>query len=91
MSQRVARAPLPISGAGHPTGSRPILTDAAAGFETAAIYNRAGLAAGAVFDGPAIVEQADTTTVVPRGWRCRIHAAGGLLLEPGSRVTRASP
>jgi N-methylhydantoinase A len=75
-------APLPISGDGEPKGRRPILTDAAAGFETAAIYDRAGLDAGAVFDGPAIVEQADTTTVIPRGWRGRMHAGGGLLLEP---------
>ena len=35
---------------------------------------------GAQFDGPAIVEQPDTTTVVYPGFTCRVDAAGNLLL-----------
>jgi N-methylhydantoinase A/oxoprolinase/acetone carboxylase beta subunit len=34
--------------------------------------------------GPAIVDQPDTTTLLPRGWRCRVAAGGILLLEPVS-------
>ena len=35
---------------------------------------------GAQFDGPAIVEQPDTTTVVYPGFTCRVDDAGNLLL-----------
>ncbi|MGA8403027.1 MAG: hydantoinase/oxoprolinase family protein, partial [Stellaceae bacterium] len=61
---------------------RRVLIDAALGFETAAIVDRASLAPGAEIAGPAIVEQPDTTTLVPTGWRCRAASAGNLLLEP---------
>jgi N-methylhydantoinase A/oxoprolinase/acetone carboxylase beta subunit len=61
-----------------------VLIDAASGTETATIYHRADLAPEQAFDGPAIIEQPDTTTLVPRGWRCRATAAGILLLEPSS-------
>lgn len=64
----------------EPKGRRPVLIDAVAGFETATVYDRSGLAAGMVVDGPAIVEQADTTIVVPRGWRCVAWLAGTLTI-----------
>jgi N-methylhydantoinase A len=32
------------------------------------------------FEGPAIVEQADTTTVVEPGWQAEIDASGTLIL-----------
>ncbi len=64
------------------TRHRRVLIDASAGFETAAVYDRAALAAGTRITGPAIVEQADTTTLIPAGWRCRVAEAGHLLIEP---------
>jgi N-methylhydantoinase A len=63
-------------------GRRPILIDSATGFETAEVYAREGLATGKVIDGPAIIEQPDTTTVVPRGWRCIAGDGGRLVIEP---------
>ncbi len=48
---------------------------------TATVYDRAAMAAGFAFAGPAIVEQSDTTTLVTPGWRCRVDAAGSLILE----------
>ncbi len=42
------------------------------------IYDRDGIAAGVTFEGPAIVEEAGGTTVVPPGWRVRVHASGAL-------------
>ncbi len=44
------------------------------------IYIRDRLAPGAAFHGPAIVEQADTTTLVEPGWRCDVAADGALIL-----------
>ncbi len=61
---------------------RQVLIDPSSGVETADIYDRAALAVGREFAGPAIVEQPDTTTLVPRGWRCRVAAGEILLLEP---------
>jgi N-methylhydantoinase A/oxoprolinase/acetone carboxylase beta subunit len=31
--------------------------------------------------GPALVAEPQTTTLVPRGWRCSVTGAGHLLLE----------
>jgi len=38
------------------------------------------LAPGASFNGPAIVEQADTTTLIEDGWRADVTANGTLLM-----------
>lgn len=61
-------------------GERPVLLRAADGLVTAPVYNRETLAAGFRFQGPAIVEQADTTTVVHKGWKAAVLEGGALLL-----------
>jgi N-methylhydantoinase A/oxoprolinase/acetone carboxylase beta subunit len=63
-----------------------VLIDPAVGPETARVYARAELAAGQDFAGPAIVEQPDTTTLVPSGWCCRVEAGGALSLAPVARA-----
>jgi N-methylhydantoinase A len=50
------------------------------GLLTAPVYERARLPVGAEFDGPVVVEQVDTTTVVHPGWRLRVDDAGQLIL-----------
>jgi N-methylhydantoinase A len=47
----------------------------------AAVYRRAELLAGDGFGGPAVVEQDDTTVVVPAGWLATVDGAGNLRLE----------
>lgn len=44
------------------------------------LVDRATLGAGARFDGPMILTQLDTTTVVPPGWSGVVHASGALIL-----------
>jgi N-methylhydantoinase A len=51
------------------------------GFVEAAIYERGKLPVGATFDGPAIVEQADTTTVMPPGTHCTVDKHGNLIIK----------
>jgi len=51
------------------------------GWVEAGIYARGDLGPGASFDGPAIVEQDDCTTVVEPGMSVRVDAAGNLLVE----------
>jgi len=72
--------PAPSRGRSKP--SRRVLIDPAIGLESAAVYDRAGLTAGQEFSGPAIVEQPDTTILVPAGWRCRVEHGASLLLAP---------
>jgi N-methylhydantoinase A len=47
----------------------------------AAVYDRAAMKAGDTLDGPAIVEQDDTTTLITPGWCGRVDAHGNLVLE----------
>jgi len=83
---RVAIAPpafaVSVASAVRPPRPRRVLIDAACGFETAAVHDRAGLTPGVKIAGPAIIEQPDTTTLVPTGWGCRVASAGNLVLEP---------
>jgi len=46
-----------------------------------ATFLRSELAPGMQLAGPALIVEPQTTTLVPRGWRCRVTPAGHLLLE----------
>ena len=48
---------------------------------SATVYDRSKLAAGATVDGPAILEQAESTTVVPPEWRGRIRNDGAFVMR----------
>jgi N-methylhydantoinase A len=57
------------------------------GFRPTPVYARPRLPLDAELPGPAIVEQPDTTTVVPPGWVTRVEASGNLLLRRIERGT----
>ena len=46
----------------------------------ATIYSRYALNRESQLFGPAIIEEAESTTVVPPGWVARVHACGALVL-----------
>ncbi len=46
----------------------------------AAVYDRDALPVGVAIPGPAIVEQTDTTTLVPAGWTAKRLASGDMLM-----------
>jgi N-methylhydantoinase A/oxoprolinase/acetone carboxylase beta subunit len=52
-----------------------------AGFVATALYDRARLPRGSRLDGPAIVEQADTTSVIPPGHVAVVEASGNLRIR----------
>jgi N-methylhydantoinase A/oxoprolinase/acetone carboxylase beta subunit len=54
---------------------------APAGFVATPVYARGRLPLGAAVPGPAIVEQADTTTVVPPGWTVGVEESGNLRIR----------
>jgi N-methylhydantoinase A len=62
-----------------PAGRRAVLL--AGAWHDAGVYLRASLGVGDAFDGPAIVEQDDTTVVVPPGWSGDVDGAGNLHLR----------
>ena len=47
---------------------------------------REELAPGAWLSGPAVVEQDDTTTLVPPGWRALTKENGAMVLFPEKRI-----
>jgi N-methylhydantoinase A/oxoprolinase/acetone carboxylase beta subunit len=53
------------------------------GFATTPIYDRARLPVNARVTGPAIVEQPDTTTVIPPDWTAQVEASGNLRIRRG--------
>ena len=54
------------------------------------IYARDDLAPGAKVSGPAIITEADATTVVEPGWRAEVLPQGHLLLARGRPLKRAA-
>ena len=48
----------------------------------AAVYRREELVPGNAVDGPAIVEEMDSTTVILPGYSAKVDAVGNLLINP---------
>lgn len=61
-------------------GQRKILVADHAEPVMADVYRRGALPVGYRFAGPAIVEQADTTTLIEPGWQAEVDQAGNLIL-----------
>ena len=72
------------SATARPLGERPVLDDTTRQFVNSAIVDRDALGAGDVLDGPAIVEELDTTVVVPSGWSALADEHGNLVLTRAS-------
>ena len=51
---------------------------------TARVFTRAGIAADSRIDGPAIIEQMDTTTLVPDGWTLTLADNGAMIVTRDS-------
>lgn len=64
-----------------PFGLRDVFFKEVDGFVPCPLYERSGLAAGDRLMGPFIVEQMDSTTVVPPGLACTVDTFGNLLIE----------
>ena len=64
-------------------GRREVYFREAGGFVKSQIYDRARLCYGASLAGPAIVEQFDSTTVVPPGVHAKVDQYLNLVLDLG--------
>ncbi len=58
------------------------------GWRATPLYERGALVPGATIAGPAIVAEANSTTVLERGWRARVDSSGCLILTRARRAAR---
>jgi N-methylhydantoinase A len=75
---QVQRAEATVPMAATPASRRPVYFG---GWLDTPIYDRAKLRPGHTFEGPAILEQADTTSVIEPGMHARVDAFGNVLVE----------
>ncbi len=78
--QTDARLRAPATGSGEPHAHRAVYFDDAEPLETP-VYRRAALAAGATIAGPAIIDEMDSTTLVPPQSTVEIGADGSLIVS----------
>ena len=64
-----------------PGGHREVLDPASGRHDKAALHERSALTPGMSLDGPALIVEDGTTTVVPQGFGARINALGQIVLE----------
>jgi N-methylhydantoinase A len=77
-----AKKILPEESGTATSASRRTVFDPAAGkAESIPMFLRKDCAPGAALEGPALIAEPQTTTLVPRGWRCRVTPVLDLLLE----------
>ena len=78
--REIAPGPGPASDARK--GTRPVYFDTAGGFVATPVYDRARLAAEHRFEGPAIIEEMDSTTLVHPDYRVTVDRFANLLISP---------
>jgi N-methylhydantoinase A len=64
-----------------PVARRKVLFDEHEGYLDTPIYDRIKLGAGAVINGPAVIEQLDSTTVILPGQTAEIERYGNIIIE----------
>jgi len=64
-------------------GTRPVFFPEFRDFRPTAVYDRYALAPGDAFDGPAIVEERESTLVIGPGGRFQVAASGSLIVTIG--------
>lgn len=81
---RVARPAwqeLPQAAPTEPLSFRPAYFRQAGGFVDTAIFDREALALGQLIQGPAIIQEWTSTTLVPPGWSAIVDRLGNIVLE----------
>jgi N-methylhydantoinase A len=62
-----------------PAGQRPVVFERNQPARDVDVYKRVTLGAGDTFDGPAIVEERETTVVIRPGWHVEVASDGSLI------------
>jgi N-methylhydantoinase A len=74
----------------QPRSQRGVFFESVDGFVDCAVYARADFRPGDELEGPAIIEQMDTTTVLPPHFHARVDAVSNLRLERADAQAFAS-
>ena len=72
----------PMRGTPQPIGRREVVFERRK--HDTAVYNRDTLGAGALVQGPAVVEQLDSTIVIPPGYQGLVEPLGNMIIQAGS-------
>ena len=75
----IDRARAPSGAAGQPKGQRPVLLWPQSGAVN--VYDRASLPRGQAITGPALIEERETTIVLPPGWTGTIDDIGCIIAK----------
>ena len=91
MGERPQNTPSPLMGEGWgegepPATTRPVLLSRDAGFIETPIHNRANLRPGMTIPAPAIIEQRDTTTLLPPGYAAAVDEYGNLIITAANSM-----
>lgn len=78
--RRPSPRPAPTDGSASPSGQRAVCFDAADGYQPTPTYWRAALPAGAVVEGPAIIEEYGATVPLHPGFTATVDAFGNLVV-----------
>jgi N-methylhydantoinase A len=68
------------------TSTRPVYFREVNGFVSSKVFDRYALRVGNVVDGPAIIEEIDSTTVVHPGYQAEVRQFGVLMLRPSDQA-----
>ena len=71
-------------------GRRPVFFEELGEFVETPIYDRARLARDAELEGPSVIEQADTTVLIPPGASARVDPHLNVVIDVGNGVAPAS-
>ena len=85
--EAVALSPSTNGPAPDPSKWTDLFAGADEGVVRAAVHLRPDLGEGAAVLGPALIAEAQTTTVVPAGWEARVLPGGHLLVQRRARQT----
>lgn len=85
--------PAPTASAPAAPASTRRMIESDGSVSDAPVFNRGALAAGQVIEGPALIEERESTTVLGRGDRMTVDASGALVIDVASphRVEEAVP
>lgn len=70
-----------MTGDGRPYDERDVFFDRESGFVKTPVYKRTNLTVGQQFEGPAIIEEYASNTVVHPGDRVRVDASGHIVID----------
>ncbi|MEZ5907212.1 MAG: hydantoinase/oxoprolinase family protein [Hyphomicrobiaceae bacterium] len=71
----------PVVAAGPPVGTRRVFDPGTGESVAAGVYDRDRLPRGARIDGPAVIVEAETATLVPARFEVRVSSGGHLILQ----------